>query len=623
VRVLEAKEIAHLPGTNGDALHAVENLPGVARTNGLTGDLAVRGSAPGDSAVFLDGTYIPFAFHLGGITSIVPSETIERLDFHPGNFSPEQGRLMGGIIDLGLRSPRKDRWGGLAQVDLLDARVLAEGPLSDSTRVLVAARRSWIDAWIGPVLRSMGAGVSTAPVYYDGQAMLEHDFSSKTTARLLFLGSDDRLALSVPSPASGNPALGGDVGAKASFLRVQGRLDTRFSDAVRWTNMASWGIDDQSIHIGTNTFDARYHLIDARSDVRARLSRAVTLVTGIDTLTGFYDVSLQAPPRVPDGSIGGPTFGVPNAVLAASGVATRPAAYAMLDLRPVDPLTILPGVRADYSSEIKDLTVDPRLNVRLDVASGPRTTLKGGAGAYHQVPEPSQSIAPFGTPTLRSNVAYHYSLGVEQEIGREVEISAEGFYKDFRDLVVNHAGATPSGSVFDNAGSGRAYGTEILVRWKPGGRFFGWLAYTLSRSERRTGDGNALTLFDFDQTHILNAIASYSLGRGWTLGARWRYVTGVPYTPITGAVVDLDAGAYAPTTSQQINSARVGPYHSLDVRVDKTWTFDAWRLTAYADVRNVYDRPNPEAINYDYRYRSSSPVSGLPILPIIGVRGEL
>jgi hypothetical protein len=145
----------------------------------------------------------------------------------------------------------------------------------------------------------------------------------------------------------------------------------------------------------------------------------------------------------------------------------------------------------------------------------------------------------------------------------------------------------------------------------------------LSRSERRTDDAHPLTLFEFDQTHIFNAIASYALGRGWTIGARWRYVTGVPYTPITGAIVDLDAGAYSPITSRALNSARVGPYHALDVRVDKTWTFAAWRLTAYADVRNVYDRQNPEAITYDYRFRSSSSVSGLPIVPIVGVRGEL
>jgi hypothetical protein len=59
------------------------------------------------------------------------------------------------------------------------------------------------------------------------------------------------------------------------------------------------------------------------------------------------------------------------------------------------------------------------------------------------------------------------------------------------------------------------------------------------------------------------------------------------------------------------------------VRIDKTWEFSAWKLTAYLDVRNVYNRKNPESQVYNFDYSKSSPISGLPILPILGVRGEL
>src|SRR5688572_2151999 len=43
-RVLAAEQITKVPGTNGDALRAVTNLPGVARPPGLEGMLLVRGS---------------------------------------------------------------------------------------------------------------------------------------------------------------------------------------------------------------------------------------------------------------------------------------------------------------------------------------------------------------------------------------------------------------------------------------------------------------------------------------------------------------------------------------------------------------------------------------------------
>jgi len=57
------------------------------------------------------------------------------------------------------------------------------------------------------------------------------------------------------------------------------------------------------------------------------------------------------------------------------------------------------------------------------------------------------------------------------------------------------------------------------------------------------------------------------------------------------------------------------------VRVDRIWTFRLWELSAYLDVQNVYNAQNPEATIYDYRCRGSEAIRGLPILPILGVRG--
>jgi TonB family protein len=619
-RTLDASELAHSPGTNGDALHAIENLPGVARGSGISSDIVVRGSAPQDTAVYIDGIWIPNAFHFGGITSVVPTEMLERLDFHPGNFSAEYGRAMGGIIDLGTRSPRKDRAGGLFQIDLLDARVLAETPLSSTTRVMVAGRRSWIDTWLGPILRSSGSTVSTAPVYYDYQAMIEHDLSSRTTARLFFFGSDDRLALSNPSPQASDP-VGGDIGQTQTFFRIQARVDTRPSDEVRWKTMVSWGKEIIHFKLGDFFFDGNYHVIDGRSEVRVNAARGVSAAAGFDLLAGFYDVNYKSPPQPVDGQAQGPIFGSPLVDVAADGAVARPGAYALFELAPTDALKLIPGVRVDYTTDGKQWTADPRLAARFDVAPGfPRTTLKGGIGIYHQPPQFQELL--FGShPTV--NTARHYGIGVEQELSRDVEISVEGFYKDLSNLVVAEAAANASGTAYVNRGSGRAYGGELLAKWKPGGPFSGFVAYTLSRSERRFSPDQPLSTFAYDQTHILNALGTYALGRGWSVGARFRYVTGNPYTPYSGGVVDFDAGAYAPIQSPLLNSARVPAFHALDLRVDKTWNLGVVRLSAYVDVRNVYNRQNAEAVTYNYNYSQSSTVAGLPILPIVGLRGEI
>jgi hypothetical protein len=61
----------------------------------------------------------------------------------------------------------------------------------------------------------------------------------------------------------------------------------------------------------------------------------------------------------------------------------------------------------------------------------------------------------------------------------------------------------------------------------------------------------------------------------------------------------------------------------LDVRIEKMWTFATWKLAVYLDVQNVYNASNVEGVVYDFEYRQMTNISGLPILPNLGVRGEL
>ncbi len=627
---IAGEEIRKIPGTNGDALRSVSNMPGVARPAGFDGLLIVRGSSPRDTRVFIDGSNVPLVYHFGGLSSVVPSEMLERIDFYPGNFGPQFGRATGGIVDVGVRSPKKDKLGGLLQVDLVDARLLVEGPITKSTRFMLAGRRSWLDAWLGPMLREGGVGVTTAPVYYDYQAMLEHDLTRDTTLRLFAFGSDDRMELLLNSPDARDPAAGGAAGIQHGFWRIQGRVDTRPSDKLRWTTTLSVGHTQENTHLNELYLDVGSYSVAGRSDLRAKLAPFATAVAGIDVQYDAYDAAYRLPAAdFENGQNDGPIFGRPPITVRGKPHATAPAAYAMLELTPTDSLKLLPGIRGDYDESTGKFSADPRLGARWDIRSGyPRTTLKGGAGLFHQAPEPYESIEPFGNGGLKPESAQHYSLGFEQELARPLELSVEGFYKRLDDIVLAapSADSSANGVSYQNIGSGRVYGSELLLRFKPttgDRRFFGWIAYTLSRSERRDSDSADYYRYDYDQTHILTALASYKLGRGWQLGARFRYVTGSPYTPELGGTVDYDAGAYAPVTSLSRNSARLPAFHQLDVRIDKTWQFQSWALSAYLDVQNAYNHQNTEAISYNFDYSQTTPTHGLPILPILGLRGEL
>lgn len=621
-RSIPREEIAVIPGTNGDALRSLQNLPGVARPPPFGGQLVVRGSAPQDTNYFVDGTNIPLIYHFGGLSSVLPTEVLDKIDFYPGNYSTQYGRGMGGIVDVAVRGPKDDgKFHGMAQVDLIDARVVAERSLGKGWSFLVGGRRSYFDLWLGPILES-SAGVSTAPRYYDYQVMLNKKFGPDHELRFFFFGSDDRLEI-FSSDLGGDFVLGGGIRAVTTFWRLQARYYNKINENTRISAVAAVGQDYLNFGFGANYLDLTSTPISGRAELNHRFAKPITMNLGIDLLHSPFDISVRFPrpqrPGVPDSGLN-----APNLTQTTSGGTALPAAYAELELQPWKGARIVPGLRVDYLKFTETQTttsgwdISPRIVMRQDLTtSGPKTTVKGGAGLFFQPPQPQEMDFVFGMPGLKSNRSVHLTAGMEQEVGSHVSISVEGFYKALDRLVVQDLG---------NPGDGRVYGSEWLFRWQKDPKMFGWIAYTLMRSERRETEDQVLRLFEFDQTHILTAILSRELGDGWRIGGRFRLVSGNLYTPNNYGPVDLDRATYQPVSSFPLFSSRLGTFHQLDFRVDKEInpnTTKPLKLAIYLDIQNIYYHRSQEGISYNYNYTQSSPVLGLPILPILGMRGDL
>ena len=91
--------------------------------------------------------------------------------------------------------------------------------------------------------------------------------------------------------------------------------------------------------------------------------------------------------------------------------------------------------------------------------------------------------------------------------------------------------------------------------------------------------------------------------------------------PDLPALYAADAGAYAPLQGK-LASERLPLFHQLDVRLDKRWQYQDWRLSLYLDIQNVYNHQAVEATVYSYNYSDRTYQTGVPIIPSIGVRGE-
>jgi hypothetical protein len=215
------------------------------------------------------------------------------------------------------------------------------------------------------------------------------------------------------------------------------------------------------------------------------------------------------------------------------------------------------------------------------------------------------------------------AVGWEQDIGQAIHGEVEGFYKDFTNLIVGNPNfVSLDDPFFVNDGVGRAYGVEVILRHDPVGKFFGWISYTLSRSERRDEPGDDWYSYDYDQTHNLVGVAGYKLPFQIEASARFQYTTGNPTTPYNLGVYDIDQDSYQGYSTAPYNSDRLPPYWSASARIDKVFTFKAWSLDVFLDLINVVHGQNPEFVVNNYDYTETAYIKSLPFIPSPGFEAK-
>lgn len=620
-QTLTTEELVKLPGTSGDALRAIESLPGVGRPPLNLGLIIVRGGKPTDSRVYLGASEVPQLYHFAALRSVVPSEMVERIDFLPGNFSVRYGRASAGTIDVELREGKRDRWHGYAETNVFDTGLMAEGPVGKGS-IMLAARRSYVDAILAAA-SVPGLTFVDAPVYYDYQGVLDYPLGGgKLRAELL--GSDDVTKLLFAKSAQADPALT-EFGTHIFFHKLQLRYLKTFG---RWQLFAqvAGGYQGQSGALGSSLhYDIGIGSVDTRVEGRYSWSKQLKLLVGLDASYSNVAENLDVPQPPHEGQIPSPL----SALQTLHRHTTQN--YLLLGLfveaiwRPTPRITLTPGIRFDEYSALRHQSFDPRLTGRFELARF--TTLKAGVGLFSQPPVSIEYDPVFGNPALRPEQALHLSLGLEQGILPGLLGEVTGFYKHLWDLstptsdYVLRSDGKMHAENYASIGEGRIYGLEVTLRQLVSKWFFGWASYTLLRSERRDCATCSWRTFDYDQTHILVLALHSYLPRGWELGLRFRYITGLPYTPAYGGYYNADADVYAPANGP-INTARISDYHALDFRVDKTFLFKRWLLKLYLDISNVYNHANAEQSQPSFDFTRRAEITGLPIIPSFGVRGE-
>src|SRR4029079_2691860 len=137
---IKTEEARRVPGTQGDTLKVVQNLPGVGRSAFGSGQLIVWGSAPKETVVNVAGVEIPALYHVGGLRSTINSDLVRSIDLSPGSYGAEYGRGLGGLVKIELGALPKAGVHGYVATDVMDTSALVSAAVTPHLRVGVAGR---------------------------------------------------------------------------------------------------------------------------------------------------------------------------------------------------------------------------------------------------------------------------------------------------------------------------------------------------------------------------------------------------------------------------------------------------------------------------------------------------
>lgn len=614
---LSARQFKTMPMlAEADVFRTLQLLPGVVSRNDFSSQLYVRGGSPDQNLILLDGVVVYNPFHLLGLFSTFNADAIKEVEFMTGGFPAEYGGRLSSVLNITNNEGNSKEFEGSANISMLSAKTTLQGPIPHGS-FLLSARRTYFDQ----ILK--GTRYDFPYYFYDIQGKMHFNVSEHHRLTLSGFYGDDKLDYDMASDDAedfqvnidwlwGNrttslqwrwlihPDLFSEVTLTRSNFTSNINLDL-ISTNIASLNIGN-GILDESIkadfnYFGINSHGIKFGLCQSWLDFKYSFA--------IDANQLF---NYQTKPRLA-------------------------ALYAQDQWQISKLLSTRVGARLEHYSIGQFTTFSPRFGLKYRLYTN--FALKGSFGLYHQfLTTAASDNQNFNfidlwfplTEQYQPLSALHYVGGFEWWLPADVIFSSEFYFKTMNNLLeINEYGdfTDPSDDFF--AGDGTATGFEILLK-KTTGRFYGWLGYTFSTTQRTL---NSLTFNPkHDRRHNLNLVLNYDLGVGWNMGLVFTYGTGMPYTPVLGKYVRYSWNYFDNQLDDVIynrighkNSERFPTYHRMDLSIRKRWRIWGMENYPYLQIINIYNRQNVFLYFWDHDVNPSKLVTVpmFPFLPTIGM----
>jgi hypothetical protein len=600
---LDAQVARQTAGAMGEPFRALSLLPGVTTSIAASGYPIIRGTLPGESRYSYDGIEIPMLYHLLIGNQVIHPSFIGDLELRAGGAGAEQGNLIGGLITMTappIDGTRTELRGNPVEVGAYRAQRLS------SAATIAAAVR------FGTLAIAAKIYDPKASMYYvDQQARLVYRLGPRDVLTFTSIGAYDNVVQPPDSTSTKTDRLGFHrLDARwthsAEGHRVRAGIETSLDTMTEISDgkIIDPGNGMPPFDFGDDREGGKSYGVRGYVDGSLELAPWLTARAGLEArhrtlVNGRFPFHLT--PSID------PMLGPADSVDAE-------AAWLALDLV-AGPLRVTPGVRVDrydaelYGSSAHHVSVDPRLAIVAALPGGARAELAGGL--YSAPPQVSIFDSHFAIGPLPMTDGYASAAGTVR--ARQVELSlhtplGSGFvgsfatyYRDTHYPIDFAMAQVPfwSGSPCDSTGSleyvyrnldTRAIGFEAMIRRDLGRSVTGWLSYSLTKIDRDFGFMQLPG--DYDQRHTLNATAQWRRGR-WTLGATGHLHTGRPAPYPELGVCSTGFG----TLVSADHLRRLPTDYRLDLRAERSYTFDGWNMRLFFELQNATFTPEP--INYE------------------------
>ena len=623
-RTLTREQLLAAPQLGEDLFRVVGRLPGVSAGD-FSAAFRVRGAAPEDLLVTLDGVRLYEPFHLkdfDGALSIVDIGAVGGVELSTGGFGARYGDGLSGVMEIHTIEPEPGPSYAEVALTLTALRATSRGRFADDRGGwLVAARRGFLEH----ALQLAGEGRDVHPRYQDLLAKLTYELTPDHDVALHLLVAGDGLHFTDPA----EPSL--TSGYDSRYL--WGSWTARLGERVQARTVASvtrlgWSRDGERISGLDSTVDLTARdrrgltTLALRQDWTVEQSERAMIYWGVEAqrLAASHDYARDR--RMVAVQRGALLTWRERLLAEVEPEGTTAGAYLTQRLRPHDALTVELGVRADryaahhagargdssttQPSRTHEVIVSPRLSAAWTPDDG--TTVRAAWGRYARAQGVHELQASDGlTRLFRPDLAEHRVFGVERQMGGGVAARLEAYDRIHHRVRPRHVSLEEALDLFPETGpdrelvrasAARARGVELFVSRDAASRVTWWASYALARAGDVV-DGRHVPA-PLDQRHTVTAGLSYQPGDDWRLSIAGIAHSGWPSTPST-IVRDTLQGkkVVARREFAPRNSERLPPYHRVDVRVTRHFRLGGGRLSVFADVFNVFDHRNPRVADPD------------------------